>query len=261
MLTLEETYRREAVRCAAPEMRTVQVTLQDLQWRTSQSGDGTRIISGYAALCGVRTVLYDGTYYRWTEMLAPGCFDRVLATNPAVHFDHGHDLKTAMAYTLAPGPVGKLQLTADQIGLNIYARLNPADPDVIALAAKMDLGIIDQASFMFRVLASGVETVTSYDDAGKCTEDDTITEVAELSDTCVCAQGAYPTTSLALRTNLRSGAHVPNREVPATDAGAAAQPVASQTDGAPLAVARSLAALRANALVAVHLYPATKEQA
>jgi HK97 family phage prohead protease len=234
------------------------VPMIGLEWRTSGSGDGSRVISGHNAVFNQRTTLYDGTYYRWTEALAPSAFARVLASKPDVHFDIGHDLNRAMARTLAPGPIGKLELEVDDVGLRMYARLNPGDPDVVALASKMDLGIMDQGSFMFNVTAAGVRTVSSYDDSGKLIEDDTIIDICELRDVCICAQGAYPTTQLSLRTNLRMGAHVFSREVPGTDAGAPLV-VASQTNGAPLAVGRDLAALRAKARIAAHTFQ-TKEQ-
>lgn len=198
------------------EMRTVAVPLQGLEWRASGSGDGSRVLTGYAAVHEQVTTLYDGTYYRLDEKIARGAFTNVLAADPDVHLNLGHDMNRAIARTKVSG-IGGLELTSDDHGLKVYARLNANDPDVAALAAKMELGIMDQMSFAFRVKSSGVRYESETDANGKETELRTITEIAELYDVCVCAQGAYPTTEASLRSLLQamdaSGAHVPNREV------------------------------------------------
>lgn len=218
------------------ELRTVEVPVHDLQIRESGSGDGSRVVEGYASVFDTETTLYEGMRYRWTETIARGAFDSVLAKAPDVHLNLGHDMNRAIARTKAPGPIGKLELSVDDTGLKFYARLNPDDPDVQALASKMDLGIMDQCSFAFRVKSSGITNVTTTDADGFTTDADTITEISELYDVCVCAQGAYPTTSAALRTLLRDGA----RAVPAVPASGegAASPVPSDTPGATQSVER-----------------------
>ena len=85
----------------------------------------------------------------------------------------------------------------------------------------MDDGVVDQMSFAFRVKPEGVSTITTCDEDGKTTDEDTILEVAELVDVCVCAQGAYPTTEAALRTRIQTDARVANRAV--AESGEAAQ--------------------------------------
>lgn len=214
-----------------PEMRTVAVPLRDLQWRESGSGDGTRILSGYAAVFNQTTTLYSGKYYELQEVIAPTAFDEVLSRNPDVHLNIGHDMSRAIARTGIKG-VGGLELSVDAHGLRVYARLNPADPDVQALAAKMDIGVMDQMSFAFRMGATTEVCMT--DENGRETELLTIDSVSELYDVCVCAQGAYSTTEAALRSLALSGART--REV--EPAGAPPVEVAESTDSAPPAVDR-----------------------
>jgi HK97 family phage prohead protease len=238
---------RDSVRALfSPEMRTVAVPMRDLEWRESGSGDGSRILTGYAAVCNQRTTLYDGTYYQLDEVIAAGAFDAVLSRNPDVHLNIGHDMSRAMARTGVQG-IGGLQLTADPHGLRVYARLSGADPDVQALAAKMDLGIMDQMSFAFSVKAAGLKWESETDENGKETDLRTLVEIGQLYDVCVCAQGAYSTTEAALR-SLALGAHVTSREVTSSGDGAQDGPAVSpaSTDGAREAVARKKLALLAH---------------
>jgi HK97 family phage prohead protease len=197
----------------APELRTIAVPLQDLEWRESGSGDGSRILSGYAAVFNQRTTLYSGKYFQLDEQIDAAAFDDVLSRNPDVHLNIGHDMTRAMARTGIKG-VGGLELSVDAHGLRVYARLSSSDPDVQALAAKMDLGVMDQMSFAFRMGAT--TEVCETDEDGRETELLTINTIAELYDVCVCAQGAYSTTEAALRTLAMAGAH--DREVRAAGA-------------------------------------------
>ncbi len=127
--------------------------------------------------------------------------------------------------------IGGLELRSDAHGLRVYARLNSHDPDVQSLAAKMDLRIMDQMSFSFRVSASGQKYETATDEHGHETELRIITEIAELFDVCICARGSYDQTSASLRTllaDITGGAEtvsgklpVRSKEVPADGVGAA----------------------------------------
>lgn len=252
---------RESARSLFPvEQRIIEVPFRDIQWRESGTGDGSKTLSGYAAVFNQVTTLYDGTYYRMDEVILPGAFDAVLAKHPDVHFNHGHDMKTAMARTLAPGPIGKLDLTADLHGLKVHARLNPNDPDVIKLAAKMDYSVIDQMSFMFRCLSSGYKWESETDENGKEIDLRTIKEISELFDVCVCAQGAYATTSADLRT-LLAAAGERARAVPETPApGQRSQEVAGDANAASVPSPtderrKALMAARARAAVARLEYP------
>ncbi|MBT9156751.1 MAG: hypothetical protein DDT37_01739 [Firmicutes bacterium] len=213
----------------APEQRTVTVPLGDLEWRESQSGDGSRILTGYAAVYEREATLYAGDRYSLKEKLAYGAFTKVLATSPDVHLNVGHDMTKAIARTGIQG-IGGLELKSDIHGLRVYARVSPKDPDVQALAAKMDLGIMDQMSFSFRVLPSGQKYEIATDEHGHETELRIIHEIDTLYDVCICAKGTYTQTEASLRTllvNFTGGAEtVPGKqlgrlkEVPADGVGA-----------------------------------------
>lgn len=181
--------------------RTIAMPFRDIEWRFSDSGDGSRILAGYAAVYEQETTLYAGGRYTLKERIVTGAFNNVLAKNPDVHLNIQHDMSRAIARTGVSG-VGGLELKSDNHGLRVYARLSKHDPDVQSLAAKMDLKIMDQMSFAFRLMPDGSEWHTTVDENGHETETRIINEVAELYDVCVCAKGAYETTDAALRSLL-----------------------------------------------------------
>ncbi len=168
-----------------------------IEWRDAAAGGDTPYgFSGHAAVFSTWTTLYEGRYFVWREQLAPGAFTNILASNPDVHLNLGHDMNRSVARTGISG-VGGLGLSEDPYGLAVDAMLDPNDPDVIAMAAKLRLGVMDQMSFAFQI---GNEDVAMYTDAqGRDVEDHTINEVSNLLDVCVCARGAYPTTDASLR--------------------------------------------------------------
>lgn len=169
----------------------------EIEWRDATgTGDGSYTFLGHAAVVDVTTTLFEGKSWVWKERIAPGAFTKVLASRPDVHFNLNHDMSRAMARTGIVG-VGGLELSEDQRGLRAFARLDPEDPDVQALAVKMKRGVIDQMSFAFRI--GEMETLISTDDQGREVEEDTILEVSDLFDVCACAQGAYPQTDASLR--------------------------------------------------------------
>jgi HK97 family phage prohead protease len=229
---------------SAPELRTAVFPLQGLEWRdASGTGDGSYTLTGHAAVFGVETELYRGATWSWREVIEPGAFTAVLATNPDVHLNLGHDMNRSIARTNRSG-VGGLELAEDEIGLRVFARLDPADPDVQALAAKMSRGIVDQMSFCFRV---GSMTTESGVADGVAFEVDHIIEVSDLYDVCACAQAAYPQTDASLRglqaALRRAGidpAGIDPRRAPAGETHDR-----RSTEGGPSEWARQHAALRA----------------
>jgi HK97 family phage prohead protease len=231
----------------APERRTVEVPLQELEWRESGSGDGSRILTGYAAVYNQETTLYAGTYYTIKERINEGAFFSVLQSNPDVHFNMGHDMNRAMARTGIKG-VGGLELSSDGHGLRVYARLNQNDPDVQCLAAKMDLGIMDQMSFAFQVKAKDCKYTSVTDENGMETDTREINNISNLYDVCVCAQGAYPTTEASLRSLLNISGMRSIEVPPKTEE--RSDEVPQKTDSAQNAVERDRLMLQARAKVA-----------
>ena len=85
---------------------------------------GQRNFSGYAAIFSSPS---EGLPFE--ERIAPGAFKRSLARATAgqkiIAFLFGHDEQRALATTAS----GRLQLTEDERGLRVDAKLDPADPD------------------------------------------------------------------------------------------------------------------------------------
>ncbi|MFM8279378.1 MAG: HK97 family phage prohead protease [Candidatus Limnocylindrus sp.] len=85
---------------------------------------GQRMFSGYAAIFGSPS---EGLPFE--ERIAPGAFKRSLARASAgqkiIAFLFGHDEARSLATTAS----GRLQLTEDERGLRVDAKLDPSDPD------------------------------------------------------------------------------------------------------------------------------------
>ena len=86
--------------------------------------DGQRTFTGYAAIWNSASA---GLPFE--ERIAPAAFKRSLARASAgqkiISFLFGHDEARALATTAS----GRLQLTEDETGLRVEAKLDPADPD------------------------------------------------------------------------------------------------------------------------------------
>lgn len=161
------------------------------------TGDGSWTIEGYAAVFEQETTLYNGRFWQLGEIIDRNAFGPVLARNPLVHLNHGHDMTKAVASTHVAG-IGGLELEPDFHGLRYHARVDQDDPDARALAVKMRRGVIAQASFAFTVASEVLERAEETDD-GKSVEVWRILEVRDLFDVCACAQGAYDGTESHLR--------------------------------------------------------------
>lgn len=181
------------------ELRAAFAAIHDLEVRApgqGTGGDGYYTVEGYAAVYDQETTLWSSRTFTMTERIRQGAFARVLSENPDVHMVVNHDMSRAVARTRVSG-VGGLRLFDDARGLRFVAQLDEADPDVIALAAKMRRGIVDQASFAFTVARD--ETTEIDDEDGGCVAVREIVEIGELFDVSVVAQGAYPQTEASLR--------------------------------------------------------------
>lgn len=183
------------------EQRVAVAPITGVQFRdASSTPDGTWTISGYAAVYGQETTLYDGTYLRLREIIVPGAFDEVLRNSPIVHLNLGHDMNRCVAATdVATGEPGGLTLRSDDQGLYFMARVDRADPDSQALCTKLARGVIKQASFAFTVAPSGQRVTETTDPDGKVDELREITQIKDLYDVCCTPQGAYPQTSSMVR--------------------------------------------------------------
>lgn len=173
------------------EQRQVALPMAQVSVRESGSGDGTLHLAGHAAV--FNRLSYDLGGFR--EKISPNAFHKVLDSNPDVHLVIGHDLTRVLARTRSK----TLELREDPMGLRVWARLDPEDPDVKSLVPKMRRGDMDQMSFRFTVANDEWEVVRDGDTENVIR---TITEIDELMEVSVVAQGAYPQTDANLRSLL-----------------------------------------------------------
>ena len=112
---------REIVDLKEKEVRSLPIG----EYRLSPADeDGQRTFTGYASIWNSPS---EGLPFE--ERIAPNAFKRSLARASAgqkiIAFLFGHDEQRALATTAS----GRLQLTEDETGLRVEAKLDPADPD------------------------------------------------------------------------------------------------------------------------------------
>ena len=102
------------------------------EFTVTENEDGQKTFTGYAALFGAPSAGLP-----FTEVIAPGAFRRTLSRvadgKKIVSFLFGHDETRALATTAS----GRLNLTEDERGLKVEARLDPADPDAAGVISKL----------------------------------------------------------------------------------------------------------------------------
>ena len=118
-----------------------------VEWRESGAGKQYRVIRGYAAVWNSRSEDLGG----FIEVLEPGAFEEALRANPDVALLYNHDDATVMARTTA----GNLELSEDERGLRVWARVDMNDPDVSRMVGKMNAGVVSQMSFRFTLNKGG----------------------------------------------------------------------------------------------------------
>ena len=159
--------------CAAVEVR-------------ADGDDGVVRVAGYAARFNEPTPIGSA----FMEVVRPGAFTNALKRGDDVEFLVNHE-----GLPIARNTAGNLRLTQDSVGLRIEADLDPSDPDVARIVSKMrKKGMLDQMSFAFQVSPGGQE----WDESGDGLPTRSITDVT-LYDVSIVNRGAYPTTSIALR--------------------------------------------------------------
>lgn len=149
-------------------------------------GDGLVRVSGYAAVFNKPTNIGD----MFMEVVSPGAFTNALKRGDDVEFLINHG-----GLPLARSTAGNLRMTEDDHGLKIEADLDPTDPDVARILPKMKRkGQLDQMSFAFQIPKGGQEWDEPADGLPVRRVTDTI-----LYDVSIVNRGAYPTTSIGLR--------------------------------------------------------------
>jgi HK97 family phage prohead protease len=179
-----------------PRDKQVQVrtaSFEDVQVRTGEeTGDGSMVITGYAAVFNVLSEDLGG----FKERINPAAFDALLRTNPDVVINWDHDTR----YLLGRTKSGTLELNAvPDRGLRVFNRVAPVSY-AEDLRVLMERGDLDQMSFKF-IPGEEIWTYPENEDEEIIVE---VMTVEALFDVCVCAQGAYPQTQSAVEEHSRS---------------------------------------------------------
>ena len=151
-----------------------------IELRSAQEGESIKV-AGYAAVFNAEADI--GGYF--IEKIAPGAFDDVLDADVRFLINHA-------GLPLARSSAGNLRLSVDQRGLYFEADLDPADPDVVSLVAKIRAGTVREMSFAFR---ADKET---WDETGE-TPVRTINHINAFRDVSAVTYPAYAEADIALR--------------------------------------------------------------
>lgn len=160
---------------------------QDVALTTRDDGDEP-IIEGYFAVFGAQywPVGRDKAY-SWYETVAPTAFD--LERDRDVRALVNHDTTLVLGRTTA----GTLELRVDGHGLYGTIKVNPADPDAMALYERVKRGDVNQCSFGFNILK---EQWTN--EAGQAQHVEL--QDVELWEVSCCTFPAYEETEITART-------------------------------------------------------------
>lgn len=171
----------------AREQRTLPI--EGVKWERSGSANDELTVRGHASVYDRLSLDLGG----FRERIAKGAFNNVLDRNPDVHALWDHDTSKVLARTKSK----TLELREDPIGLHFWAKV--ANTSYARdLKVLMERGDVDQASFAFTV-ANDVWEVDENEEVTR-----TITEIGELYDVTVTAQGAYPQTDTSVVAHMRS---------------------------------------------------------
>lgn len=164
----------------------VRAVLAGVQLR--DAGDGATVeFTGHASVTERGYEMWDW-YGPYTEVISADAFDQSLArTDLDVPLVLGHDQLRRIARTTN----GTLDLSIDDTGLLVAARLDPADVDVAYIAPKLRAGLVDEMSFAFRI------------ESGTWSPDWTQFRIEQVDihrgDVAIVGYGANPATDAGLR--------------------------------------------------------------
>lgn len=172
--------------------REIRLVTSDLRVERRADGDSMPKIVGHASVFNQWTTLYEGTYWRWREIVRPGAFRNALAEKQDVLACINHD----RGLILGRSTSGTLTLAEDSVGL--LATIDPPDTqaarDLAVLIERRDL---TGMSFAFWVRAGGSKT-TIVIEGDKELEDRELFDL-DLFDVSVVTDPAYPQTDVVVR--------------------------------------------------------------
>ena len=178
-----------------PENRSAFVaSLEGVELRESGNGEEFTL-TGHAAVFDSWSEELMTFAGKFREKIAPGAFTDTLKTKPDVRLLFNHD-----GMTLARTKAGTLELSEDDKGLRVWARLSPDMQLARDLRASMKRGDVDQMSFAFTIAED-----EWHEDHDTEEVERTVLRVGELFDVSVVSFPAYPDTEAVMR-EVRSAA-------------------------------------------------------
>lgn len=193
---MTEIRRRPTEVTDAPEHRSIPIDTFEVE----DGDDNTLTLTGYASTYQPYE-MYGGPSngMGWIEQIGRGAFERTLKEGPDLHLLINHE-----GLPLARTKSGDLELSADDHGLKVVARLDRSDPDVQRLEPKMrkragqTRPLMDEMSFAFRVKSQEWDSTPEFKDDPQALR--TITEVSlHKGDVSVVNWGANPTTHAEMK--------------------------------------------------------------
>ena len=146
-------------RCHRPQMRrcgeapgtlaATRAALTGVELRAAADGSDRLSFRGHASVTETGYTMYDA-FGEYTEIVSAGAFDATLnRADLDVPLVLDHDSLRRIARTTN----GTLTLSVDDVGLLVDApALDPADADVAYIAPKLQARLVDEMSFMFRIV-------------------------------------------------------------------------------------------------------------
>lgn len=156
-------HRRSVAALDRPATTITRAATSPLAVRLAANAKGSVTVTGLASRTGAEYQMWDA-FGPYTEIVAAGAFDETLAAEPTVLFTINHG-----GLALASTDNGSLRLAATDDGLTYEADLPLVDPDVFALTAKVERGVVTESSMMFRITGAqwnetlDVRTITGID--------------------------------------------------------------------------------------------------
>ena len=159
-------------------MKEKEIRKLDIQFRAEDTEDGKMEIKGYAAV-------YDSPETYWyTEQIAKGAFDDADMSDVVLRYNHNDNFMV-----LARTRNKSLDLTIDEKGLLMDARLQDDISEHRNIFNAIKSGLIDKQSFAFTV----DEDTYDYD-----TDTRTITKIGKVFDVSVVDQPFYNATDVSV---------------------------------------------------------------
>jgi HK97 family phage prohead protease len=193
---LSEIRRRPLDLMDSPEHRSIPID----SFEVEDGDENTLTLTGYASTFQPYE-MYGGPSngQGWVEQIDRGAFERTLKEGPDLHLLINHE-----GLPLARTKSGDLDLSVDDHGLKVVARLDRSDPDVQRLEPKMrkragqTRPLMDEMSFAFRVKGQEWSSSPEFKDDPQALRK--ITEVSlHKGDVSVVNWGANPTTHAELK--------------------------------------------------------------